>query len=505
VPVPAPSRSRRRPLVRLGRATAAILLGSAVALSAAPAGAAPTCSFDAQTGAMTVVVGTGETAVIARSGDAITLDGAPCDTATVTTTDSIAVDGSAGGVNVTLDLSGGPFEPGMTPDPDGTSEIEFLLTVPGTSTVLFAGSAGDDGIVLGADGANLNAAEAPGDVDVLIDGTPAVTIQGNAGADTLSVAGGAGTGGPSTATLLGDANDDLLLGGLGGGAFDGGDGLDAIDYSAANGILADLAIGLVTHSGGGQDQVAALESFTGSPAADEITGDDQANVIRGGAGDDLIAGRGGDDVLDGGGGTDTVDYTAAPGPVVVILSAGSAAGDGTDALEAFEDAWGSAFGDILIGDAGPNGLLGQFGDDRIDGGLGNDALDGGGGVDTLEFGFSSAGVEVDLRDGTSTGEGDDVVAGFENVLGTGKADTIHADDGPNVVLGGSGGDRLFAHDGRDVVKGGAGADRASGQKGNDDVGGGKGRDQLDGGDGEDRCSGGPDPDSFVFCERIRLD
>jgi Ca2+-binding RTX toxin-like protein len=507
VRVPVPTRSERAPadLRRFGRVAGAMLLGSAVALLVVPAAAAPTCAFDGQTGGMTVVVGTGESAVIARSGEAITLDGAQCDTATVTTTDAILVDGSAGGANVTLDLSGGPFEPGMTPDPDGTSEIEFNLVVPGPSNVVFAGGSGDDHLVLGSDGANLNAAETPGDVDVLIDGTPAVAMKGNAGADVVSVGGGAGTGSPSAATLLGGADDDLLLAGLGDSAFDGGDGLDAADYAAASAIVADLATGLVTHAGGGQDQLAAVESFAGSHGADEIVGDDQPNVIRGGAGDDLISGGAGDDALDGEAGTDTVDYTGAPQPVVVILSAGTAAGEGTDSLDGFENAVGSSFGDILIGGGGGvNALSGRSGDDRIDGGTGNDALAGGHGVDTLEFGSASVGVEVDLRDGTSKGQGDDTVAGFENVLGTERADTIHGDDGRNVITGGSGADQLFAHGGRDVVKSGGGSDRASGQRGNDDVGGGKGKDQLDGGDGRDRCTGGPDPDSFVYCEKIRL-
>jgi Ca2+-binding RTX toxin-like protein len=326
------------------------LVGGAAGLVAVAAAAVPTCSFDAATGAMTIVVGTGETAVIARSGDAITLDGDPCGAATVTTTDTIAVDGSAGGVNVTIELSGGPFEPGRTPDPEGTSEIEIDLTVPGPSKVLIAGGAKGDHIVLGTDGANLNAAETPGDADVLMTGTPAVTIQGRAGADVLSAAGGAGTGASSAATVAG----------------------------------------------------------------------------------------------------------------------------GTD-------------------------------DDRIRGGAGSDALDGGSGVDTLRFRSAGDGVRVDLRDGTSTGDGSDSLAGFENVMGSKNADTIHGNDGPNRLAGGGGADRLFAHGGADHVIGGKGNDRLHGHKGRDELFGRGGRDELDGGKGEDRCKGGPDPDSFVHCERIRLD
>jgi Ca2+-binding RTX toxin-like protein len=328
---------------------------------------------------------------------------------------------------VTIDLSGGPFEPGMTPEPDGTSEIEFTLAVPGASTVLIAGGPSADQIVLGVDGVNLNAAESPGDADVVIAGTPAVTIQGNGGNDVISVAGGAGTGAASAAALQGGADDDRLVGAIGGSAFDGGDGVD------------------------------------------------------------------------------TVDYTAAPVPVVVILSSSAAVGSATDSLSGLENATASAFGDILMGDGGANALLGQAGDDRIDGGGGNDVLDGGEGTDTLEFGSSSSGVDVQLAKGTSSGAGEDTIAGFENVVGTGSADTIHGDSERNHITGGAGGDDLLGHAGRDIVKSGAGKDLASGQKGGDLIFGGKGKDQLDGGKGDDACRGGPDPDSFVFCEQIRLD
>ena len=296
MPVRTPARSRSR---RLGAVVAA-LVGTAFGLSAAPAVAVPTCTFEAQTGVVTVVVGTGETAVVARSGEAITLDGVACDTATVTTTDSIVVDGTAGGVNVTLDLSGGPFEPGMTPEPDGTSEIEITLTVPGASNVLLAGSDAADHFVLGTGGANLNAAETPGDADVSIDGTPGVTMQGNAGNDVLSVAGGAGTDAPAAATVVGGSEDDDLIGALGDSAFDGGDGVDALDYTAAAGILADLGGGLVLHAAGGQDTVANVEDLLGSPASDVIVGTEEANALAGADGDDRIDGGGGDDALDGG-------------------------------------------------------------------------------------------------------------------------------------------------------------------------------------------------------------
>jgi Ca2+-binding RTX toxin-like protein len=396
---------------------------------AVPASAAPTCTFDAMTATVTVEVGNGETATIARSGDAITLDGTPCDVATVTNTDAIVVNGTGIPAAIVIDLSGGPFAPGQTAESDGgDSEIEFTIVLTaGSPNVSVLGSSDGDVLVAGAGGINLNAAESAGDADVLIIGLPAITLDGAAGADTLSVAGGSGTGAERAATLDGGAGDDELRGALGGSTFDGGDGVDTADYAAANGVTADVSAGTVDHPGTQLDQIAAIENLIGSPADDS-----------------------------------------------------------------------------LVGDPGPNALSGGGGDDTIDGDTGDDALDGGGAKDTVLFDFAAAGVDVDLRDGVATGSGADTLKDIEQVTGTDKADTIHGDNGVNRLLGGSGRDSVYGHDGRDEVRGGDGNDLVDGQRGKDQVFGEKGKDQLDGGDGQDVCKGGPDPDSFVFCEKITL-
>ncbi len=504
-----------RPLVRSFRfanprhaAGSAVLLASWLVggvITAVPASAAPTCAFDAMTATATIQVGNGESAIIARSGDAITLDGTPCGAATVTATDAIVVNGTAIPAAITIDLGGGAFAPGMSTESDeGDPEIEFTINLPaGSPTVRVVGSGGTDDLVVGEGGINLNAAEAAGDADVLIVGLPVIELDGGAGDDVLSVAGGAGTGAQRAATVHGDADGDQLFGGLGGSTFDGGDGSDTLDYSASNAIVADLGGSVVNHAGALLDQVNAVENLTGSPEADQITGDDGPNVLRGGDGADVLAGEGGDDDLDGQAGADTADYGGSPGSVVVVLNT-SARGDGTDLLSGLENALGSPANDVLIGDGQANDLAGGAGDDRISGGPGADALDGGPGIDTVFFASADTGVQVDLRDGTSKGEGDDTLAGFEQVTGSPFADTIHGDDSANRLLGDRGKDQLFGHDGRDQVLGNAGADRLQGQGGSDVVSGGVGRDQLNGGDGQDLCDGGPDPDSFVFCEEIHL-
>ena len=103
---------RARPLIRrVAVASGAIALGVWL-LVAAPASAAPTCVFDQVGGAVTIAVGDGETAVIAVANGEITLNGTACEAATVSTTDSIAVDATGTPAQIDIDLTGGDFGPG---------------------------------------------------------------------------------------------------------------------------------------------------------------------------------------------------------------------------------------------------------------------------------------------------------------------------------------------------------------------------------------------------------
>ena len=92
--------------------------------------------------------------------------------------------------------------------------------------------------------------------------------------------------------------------------------------------------------------------------------------------------------------------------------------------------------------------------------------------------------------------------GFENVVGTLKADEIHGDGARNRLDGRRGPDRIFGGGGPDIIQGGDGNDVLFGQRGNDVLLGDSGKDQLDGGKDRDVCKGGTGPDSFVSCETI---
>ena len=450
-----------------------------------PAGAA-TCLFVPP--AVTVDVGAGESATIGRTGLDITLNSAACGGATVANTDTITTTTTGVPAEIVIDLTGGPLAPGLSPEADGSSEIEITVNVPnGVPTLRIIGAAGADHIVAGANGINLNADETTADADVTITGTPDLVIEGRDAEDILSLAGGAGTGTTGVrGTLLGQAGNDHLSGAISGSAFDGGDGTDEIDYTGAIQLeLANLSTGQVTHQGGGTDTLAGIENLTGSP------------------GDDRIVGNGSDNAIDGGDGTDTIDYSAAASAMNIDLRVGSSVGDGTDVLSSIENVIGSLFEDHIVGNGGANLLDGGPSDDKIDGGGGDDTLIGGEGSDTVSFQSATEGVTVSLKKGTAEGNGASTLEGFENVVGTLKADEIHGDGAGNRLDGRRGPDRILGGGGPDIIQGGDGNDVLFGQRGNDVLLGDSGKDQLDGGKGsQDVCKGGTGPDSFVSCETI---
>ena len=101
-------------------------------------------------------------------------------------------------------------------------------------------------------------------------------------------------------------------------------------------------------------------------------------------------------------------------------------------------------------------------------------------------------VTVDLSEGETPTEGDDVIRGTDGVDvidALGGNDTICALQGNDIINGGDGFDRVFAGAGDDVVVGGTGNDKLVGGLGNDDLRGGNGNDRLQGGPGNDVLHG----------------
>jgi Ca2+-binding RTX toxin-like protein len=208
----------------------------------------------------------------------ITVDGTAltgsCAGATVNNVDTIVVNQSAGGQNnaLVVDLANGGFV-----GTDG-NEVDIQVDLgDGADTLTISGSSGADNVVVGASGVNLNGDD---DADLtLID--EALTVNGNDGDDTVSGAGGSGTGTAfaSALTINGGNGDDTLTGGSGADDISGGDGNDTIDGGAGN-------------------DAPPLGGLLGGPGNDTVSG---------GAGDDHLDGGHGQDTLNGGSGADVLE------------------------------------------------------------------------------------------------------------------------------------------------------------------------------------------------------
>ncbi len=328
------------------------------------------------------------------------------------------------------------------------------------------------------------------------------------------------TGNSGSNVLIGGAGNDTLAGGAGGDKLIGGDGVDTLDYSASNAAVSvDLASGSATGGDAEGDGFDGIENVTGSKFDDTLTGNDENNTLTGGEGNDVLSGGAGADRLIGGNGVDTADYSSSAVGVTVNLTTG-ANSDG-DTLVGIENVTGTAFDDVLSGDAGANTLVGGAGNDILLGDAGADLLIGGDGLDVADYSTSAVGVYINLATGVNHGgdaEGD-VLVGIENLKGSafddvliGSAETTNLDGGggndildyslslggvtvniaTNFAFGGfatgdviSNFENLRGSASADDLSGNNGANQIFGGAGNDTIAGGAGADLVDGGDGND--------------------
>ena len=366
------------------------------------------CVYDPATATITVTMSGVEDTLSISSGN-ILLGGATC--GTLTTTDSIVVNGT-GGLTIV-----GDFVPGQTAEGGGTSEIEFTIN---NDIITFDMVAGADTVNIGTTGADLYG---DGDQDVAFSGSQSsITFKGGPGNDTLDASaatgpislfgsagadhliGGAGAdtifggadsdtidGGGGPDQLYGGAGNDIELGGNGADVFhsdatadgadviDGGVGADELEYRLRTAaVTVTLGDGIANDGEPGEnDAPTAIERATGGDGADILTGSSATNILRGGNGNDTLRGGDGVDTLYGDAGDDNLD--------------GEAGGD---------TMYGGLGNDTLVGDAvGIDGFVCQGGNDTVIGNTDGNAesVNCGGGVDTAQ------------------GNGEDVFKGCENL------------------------------------------------------------------------------------------
>jgi Ca2+-binding RTX toxin-like protein len=280
------------------RSLAVLAAALAAFLIAAPAGnAIPACTFDAGSGVVQALIDAG--APLSRfsvgAGGAILADGVACGAATVTTADTVKIErfpGTVGRPQLSIDLSAGALAPGRTDEAGASDEIEWEITLLDTAlpTLTIVGGAGPEHVVAGDLGMNLNAAEAPDDVDVafVITGDLGDSILdrmiGNGGNDILSNAGGEGTGGPW------EFSTPLL---------DGGPGADTLRAGIEDALM--LGRGQNDLLVGGPDD---FDDLRGGPGIDTLQGMKGDDTLDGGPGDDTLLGGENDDTITGGLGAD---------------------------------------------------------------------------------------------------------------------------------------------------------------------------------------------------------
>jgi len=338
------------------------------------------------------------------------------------------------------------------------------------------------------------------------------TIRGNAGNNLL-------TGGAGMDLLDGGAGDDTLVGGTGNDSFTGGEGIDTVAYSVGW-FSVELAGGILRLPGNEQDRLnpdIELLSFSGlvgtveqarRVAAESLTLKQGGVAINPRTAETLPgnvlvreAATAGEviatlDVVD----TNSVfgdmqsfswrDSSGKPGGAAIANSFFAFTGSsitlraGVDAAtlpRSFEATLlstgldGLSIGRTFVFQRSVQALLrdGTTGPDSLRGGSGDDTLNGGEGNDTL-----------------------DGLAGDDLLRGQGGADTLNGGDDEDSLQGGAGNDLLAGGAGDDVLDGGSGTDTLQGGDGNDTLDGGDDADSLQGGNGQDSLTGGQGNDTL---------
>lgn len=295
---------------------------------------------------------------------------------------------------------------------------------------------------------------------------------------TMSNAGGYGYGEAGNDLITGGANNDWINAGSGMDTIDGGGGVNTVDYAidaemnsvalSGVGVTVDLDRGTATDNWGNADTLRNIQNVNGSGRyGDNLSGNGGNNNLFGMGGNDTLSGGGGNDYLDGGDGNDSlfggegadnfqggtgndtmdggavldrigytdcnsVNFNNATTGVNVNLALGKAY-DGTggvDTLLNINIANGSAYDDVLTGSTA---LIFEI----FNGGAGDDVINGGAITDRLNqrnsnrvtYQTASAGVTVNLAEGTATGGGgNDTLANIVQLMGSNFNDMLIGSD-----------------------------------------------------------------------------
>jgi len=343
----------------------------------------------------------------------------------------------------------------------GTAGDDVINGLAGDDTI--EGGAGNDDVFGGDDddllisnsgGSDELYGEGGNDTLIMtVRGTPTPIVDGGDGDDLIQVTANA-------VTIRGGSGNDTIfyLGGTFGGAqgtIDAGDGDDRIFYSSPPNQATTVTLGA------GRDTI----QLDGPGVV--IT-----DFAAGAAGDVIDLSLYGPDPVGNGlfsiqqSGADTLIVQNWSGTVFARLSnvlasslvtanvAGASPGLHIEGTGADETWIGSALADYIHAGGG---------NDYVRGLAGNDNLDGGSGIDTVDLSQETGGFYVNLTGldivvgGTRvhghtvrSATGQDVLFGFENVIGSGGDDYMFGDSADNLFVGGGGRDQMTGGNGSDT-------------------------------------------------------
>ncbi|MDQ0423557.1 Ca2+-binding RTX toxin-like protein [Peteryoungia aggregata LMG 23059] len=289
--------------------------------------------------------------------------------------------------------------------------------------------AGDDRLVGGSGADILDGGDGFDRVDY--DGAYAVTINfltglhsGAAVGDTLI----------SIEAIMGSRGADTVISGGEAVFFDGGSGVDTVDYSSSSSAVV-VTLGSEGHTtigAGGDaegDQYLDVERVIGSDLDDTLSSSVAGHTLAGGGGDDTYIVNGSTNVAiveEGDAGTDEVRVVASY-TLGANLENLTHVGTGNVTLT------GNEANNVIVSGVGNQNLLGGAGDDELRAGAGDDVLTGGAGADLLDGGagfdyaryLGSTAVRIDLKTGLHTGEAEnDTFVSIEGFIGSSFADTF---------------------------------------------------------------------------------
>ncbi len=356
---------------------------------------------------------------------------------------------------------------------DGGEGSDFYrLHTQTTNLTITLGDDGEAGQVTYADGQvgatlyNIEKLHTGSGDDTLIGNSDDNRLIGGAGADILYGMDGHdaiyGDGGGDT--YYGGEGNDELHGHLEDILVDGGEGSDfyRLHTQTANLTVTlgdDGEAGQVIHDGVAGATLYNIENLHTGSGDDTLIGNNDGNKLLGGEGADTLYGMGGMDVLYGGAGDDTIH-----------------SGGG---------------GDYYYGEAGDDMLHGHSDDKLVNGGEGTDSYYLSDQTADLDIVLGEEGKEAiisyDGREATKLYDVENLYAGSGNdrLLGNSADNILDGGAGADRLRGGAGADTLYGMDGGDAIYGDGGGDTYYGGAGNDELHGHLEDILVDGGEGTD--------------------